>query len=92
MTEIDRDVDVGEDVGGHPEMVRTPTMTISIDITTKVYGRLSAMRTSHIIGGTRLSRRRKGGSSGWSSRDDYSPAGTAGGNEEFRAISPSGTD
>jgi hypothetical protein len=33
------------------KIVTTPRMTMSIDITTNVYGRLSAMRTSHIIDG-----------------------------------------
>src|SRR6202035_4099404 len=32
-------------------MVPPPRMTMSIDITTNVYGRFSAIRTSHIIGG-----------------------------------------
>jgi hypothetical protein len=35
-------------------MVTTPRMTMSIDITTNVYGRFSAIRTSHIIGGSTL--------------------------------------
>src|SRR5271155_2469943 len=36
---------------GIRKIVTTPGMTMSIDITTNVYGRLSAMRTSHIIDG-----------------------------------------
>ena len=45
----DRDVDVREDVGRHPRRSCTPPrMTMSIDITTNVYGRRSARRTIHI--------------------------------------------
>ncbi len=33
---------------GIRRMVATPRMAMSIDITTKVYGRLSAIRTIHI--------------------------------------------